>query len=72
MTRPSSSAWQNIIQGLVLLATVSVMYGQFVAKLDGHEATLREMQRQTTRIEHYLSSQDREYWQKVARNGDTQ
>jgi hypothetical protein len=54
----------------VLVVTVGVMYGQMSSKLESYTQTVRDVQAQTTRIEHYLVSKDPQYWRKVAQNGD--
>jgi hypothetical protein len=56
-----------MIHLVVLLLGLGTIYGTFASKLQAVE----EMERQTTRIEHYLSSQDVDYWKKVALNGDS-
>lgn len=40
------------------------------SKLAAHESVLRDVSSQTTRIEHYLESNDQDYWRKVKDNGD--
>lgn len=55
-----------IIHTILLLGTIGALYGKFSADFEAYGKTVRETQRQTTRIERYLSSQDREYWNKVA------
>jgi len=57
----------TMIHLVVLLLGLGTIYGTFASKLQAVE----EMERQTTRIEHYLSSQDVDYWKKVALNGDS-
>jgi hypothetical protein len=61
----------NILQAIVLLAGLAAAYGQFSAKADSLAVTVDQTRRQTTRIEHYLSTQDKDYWRKTAENGDS-
>lgn len=60
----------TIINTVVLLASLAAMYGQFSAKFDEYGRTVARTERQTARIEHYLSAKDPAYWRKVAENGD--
>lgn len=60
----------TIIHAVLLLATIGSIYGSFSSRFDEYGTALRDVRRQTTRIEHYLNSQDREYWHKTAQNGD--
>lgn len=60
----------EVLHTLALLAIVAVAYGQFTVKFDAYQKSVANVEESTSRIEHYLSSQDKDYWRKVARNGD--
>jgi hypothetical protein len=62
----------TIINALILLAGLGTMYGQFSAKFDAYGKAVERTEKQTARIEHYLSAKDPAYWRKVAQNGDNQ
>ena len=76
MTKPNVT-WDfnigSIVHIVVLLLTAGAIYGHFSDKLESLEELKKQtndVRGQTTRIEHYLSSEDREYWHKVTQNGD--
>ena len=74
----------NLIHLVVLLVSIIYAFAQFNNRLDNVDTRFDNMtnqikdqstqmdnvQHQTIRIEHYLSSQDREYWRKTTNNGD--
>ena len=59
-----------IIQIVLLVIGLAIGYGEFASKFGSLETTVVDTRHQTTRIEHYLSGEDKEYWHKVAENGD--
>ncbi len=73
MTSPKLS-WEisigAIIHTLVLITGMGICYGAFSAKVEYLFGTIEKTERQTDRIEHYLSSEDPNYWKKVTQNGD--
>jgi hypothetical protein len=60
----------TIVHTMILLATIGALYGSFQAKFEEYSKSVNDVRGQTSRIEHYLSSQDRDYWRKVAQNCD--
>jgi hypothetical protein len=56
------SDWVKLV---VLLAGMFFGYQHLVDRVDAYGSTLVSVQKQTVRMERYLSSQDPQYWQKV-------
>jgi hypothetical protein len=73
MTGPKIN-WEINISTIVhlgaLIMMTAALYGSFNTKFAAHIETMQQIQRQTERMEHYLSQKDPEYWRTVTANGD--
>lgn len=73
MTAPKLN-WEislgTLLHLFVLMLGLAAAYGSFVVKFDALAGTVADTRKQTTRIEHYLNAQDKDYWRKIAANGD--
>jgi len=68
MTAPTIK-WEfsigTILHVIVLVVGLLVAYGQFITKNEENVRIIETVQGQTTRIEHYLSSKDPNYWKET-------
>ena len=71
MTAPTVN-WEinigNILTAVVFVIGLAVAYGSFSAKYEEHLIIINRVEGQTTRIEHYLSSKDVNYWKETGQN----
>lgn len=58
--------WLHVVQIAILLGTLGVYYQKFVEIND----SVNKHSNMLERVEHYLSSQDPQYWRKAHENGD--
>lgn len=62
---------KTVIHIATLLAAVLTAFVSFQAKVNGVTDDVTKIHHQTMRIEHYLSSNDPNYWRKANENGDS-
>lgn len=62
---------RTVVHVATLLAAVLTAFFSFQAKVNGVTDDVTKIHRQTTRIEHYLSATDPNYWRKTNENGDS-
>ena len=67
----------TVIQIIVLIISVTLAYAAFdrretllEMRFDAVDKTVQQVDRQTNRVEHYLSSKDPDYWRPTHENGD--
>jgi hypothetical protein len=53
-----------------LVVAVAIAWGTFRAQVSELATSVSSIRSQTTRIEHYLNSQDQNYWKTTHENGD--
>ena len=61
---------RTLIEIVTLLSAIGGAYLGFQTKLEAMSQQIERTTQQTTRIEHYLSQTDPQYWKKITENGD--
>ena len=73
MTTPTMK-WEislgSLLHMLAMIVTITLAYSAVNERTSALEREFSEMHRTVNRIEHYLQSNDRDYWKKIAENGD--
>lgn len=81
MNKPLEKELGSMVGVIVQILTITFLTGVFYTRsvqlektvADNQAATekrLEEIQRATNRLEHYVQSNDPDYWKKVTQNGD--
>lgn len=63
---------KTLIHVVSLLAAFGAAFLSFQEKVNSVSTDLSSIRKQTTRIEHYLSANDQQYWKKTHENGDSE
>lgn len=75
MTKPAFDMTldlRTLIHVFTLLGAIIAGYIKFQGQVDNVVLQVGHISKQTTRMEHYLSSKDPDYWKKAHENGDNE